>query len=65
VQQTGAIYKPRMGAFLRTVEKQLSPGTRVTLTQGLDLTGYVQLPVYQNVNSVQITADRNLFLGLN
>ncbi|HJP30426.1 MAG TPA: hypothetical protein QGF95_07720 [Candidatus Latescibacteria bacterium] len=40
----------------------LSPGVRVKLTDGIWLSGYWQVPVYEDVNRVQLTADQNLLL---
>ena len=34
------------------------------LIEGMSLYGYYQLPLYQRVNDVQITSDRNLLIGL-
>ncbi len=42
----------------------LSPGLQFDLGQGVSLYGYYQVPVYQNVNQVQITSNRNLLVGL-
>lgn len=42
----------------------LSPGLQIALTDGLSMYGYYQLPLYQRVNDVQITSDRNLMIGL-
>lgn len=42
----------------------LSPGLQVDLISGLSLYSYIQLPLYQKVNGVQLTADRNLLFGL-
>ncbi len=42
----------------------LSPGLQLELIQGMSLYGYYQLPLYQRVNDVQITSDRNLLVGI-
>jgi hypothetical protein len=42
----------------------LSPGASVALTPTLRLYGFVQLPLYQYVNGVQLTADQAYVLGL-
>ena len=42
----------------------ISPGLQVSLLPGVDLYGYYQVPLYRRVNSVQLTADRNLLFGL-
>ena len=42
----------------------LSPGLQVGLARGLSLYGYLQLPMYQDVNEVQITSDQNLLVGM-
>ena len=42
----------------------LSPGLQIELVDGMSLYGYYQLPLYQRVNDVQITSDRNLLVGI-
>lgn len=42
----------------------LSPGTSYALTHSVQLYGFVQLPVYQYVNGVQLTADWALVVGI-
>ena len=42
----------------------LSPGVSVSLGQKTQLYGFVQLPLYQNVNGVQLTADWSVAAGL-
>ena len=42
----------------------LSPGVGVTLGDKTQLYGFVQLPIYQNVNGVQLTADWSIAAGL-
>jgi hypothetical protein len=42
----------------------VSPGASWNLTKNLQLYGFVQVPIYQNVNGVQLTADYGLVLGL-
>jgi hypothetical protein len=42
----------------------LSPGVSYVLTKNLQLYGFVQLPLYQYVNGVQLTADWALVAGL-
>jgi hypothetical protein len=42
----------------------LSPGASWNLTKALQLYGFVQLPVYQKVNGVQIVADYALVIGM-
>ena len=41
----------------------ISPGISVALTHSARLYGFVQLPVYQKVNGIQLTADRALVIG--
>ena len=43
----------------------LSPGLRLALLDGLGVYAYYQLPFYQRVNQVQLSADRNVLVGLN
>lgn len=43
----------------------LSPGLGYALTRQLRIYGFVQVPVYQHVNGVQLTADRSLVVGIN
>ena len=42
----------------------LSPGLNLKLAQGLSAYGYYQLPIFQDVNEVQLTSDSNLVFGL-
>ncbi|MCU1347768.1 MAG: hypothetical protein JWO56_798 [Acidobacteria bacterium] len=42
----------------------LSPGLDVTLTPGTSAYAFVQFPVYQHVNGIQLTAKRNLVFGV-
>jgi len=42
----------------------VSPGASWNLTKDLQLYGFVQVPIYQKVNGVQLTADYGLVLGL-
>jgi len=42
----------------------LSPGLRVTLGNSTSLYGYVQIPVYEDVNGAQLVARRNLLIGI-
>ena len=42
----------------------LSPGLSYALTQGLQAYGFAQLPLYQYVNGVQLTADWALVAGV-
>jgi hypothetical protein len=42
----------------------VSPGASWNLTKQLQLYGFVQLPVYQKVNGVQLTADYALAVGI-
>ena len=41
----------------------LSPGLSFMVTPSLEIYGYVQVPLYQNVNGVQLTQDRNFLVG--
>ena len=43
----------------------LGPGLQLALVDGLSLYAYYQWPLYQHVNQVQLSADRNLLIGLN
>ncbi len=43
---------------------QLSPGMSVALGDKTQLYGFVQVPLYQNVNGVQLTADWSVAAGL-
>ncbi len=43
----------------------ISPGLSIRIVPGLSFDGYWQIPAYENVNGVQLTADRNLRLGFN
>jgi hypothetical protein len=42
----------------------VSPGASYALTRNLQLYGFVQLPIYQYVNGVQLTADWAAVAGL-
>ncbi len=42
----------------------ISPGVRLELTRDLWLHGYWQVPVYEDVNRLQLTAAHNLMLGV-
>ena len=42
----------------------ISPGVRYGLTPDLDLYGFIQQPVYQRVNGVQLTADWSALAGI-
>jgi hypothetical protein len=42
----------------------VSPGLSYAVTDKLQLYGFVQLPLYQDVNGVQLTADKSLVVGL-
>jgi hypothetical protein len=42
----------------------VSPGLRLSLARRLSLYGFVQLPVYQRVNGIQLTARANYLAGL-
>ena len=42
----------------------LSPGLQVDLLPGLAGYGFLQVPVYRNLNGVQLTADRNVLVGV-
>ena len=42
----------------------LSPGLSYAVTDKLQVYGFVQLPVYQDVNGVQLTAEKSLVVGL-
>jgi hypothetical protein len=41
-----------------------SPGLNFNLSDALDATGYIQLPIYQNVHGIQQTAAFNLYFSL-
>jgi hypothetical protein len=56
---TGELVDATGGTFL-----YLSPGLQFALVSGLSLYGYYQMPVHRDVNAVQLTADRNLFVGV-
>ncbi len=43
----------------------LSPGLGYAVNRHLRIYGFVQMPVYQHVNGVQLTADRSLVAGIN
>ena len=43
----------------------VSPGLKFYLSDDISLYGFVQLPVYQNVNGIQQTAPYNLRFGIN
>lgn len=42
----------------------LSPGVSYTITRSLQLYGFVQKPIYQHVNGVQLTADWSALAGI-
>ena len=42
----------------------LSPGVSVSVAKDVRVYGFVQVPVYQYVNGVQLTADRAAVIGL-
>ena len=42
----------------------LSPGLEVDFVRDLAVYAYLQIPLYQDVNAVQISADRNLLVGM-
>ena len=42
----------------------LSPGINVALSEKTQLYGFVQVPLYQRVNGVQLTADWSVAAGL-
>ena len=42
----------------------LSPGFSISLTRDVQAYAYLQLPLYQNVNGVQLTADRSIVGGV-
>jgi len=42
----------------------VSPGLRLRVTPGLSVYGFVQLPAYQRVNGIQLTARRNYVGGV-
>jgi len=56
---TGELVDATGGTFL-----YLSPGLQFELVPGLSLYGYYQMPVHRDVNAVQLTANRNLFVGV-
>jgi hypothetical protein len=68
--QANALYRARdRGAEAESGDSggtavYLSPGLSYAFTRNLQAYGFVQLPVYQYVNGVQITADRALTLGV-
>ena len=41
-----------------------SPGVRWALGANMSLYGYYQVPLYEYLNQIQLTADRNLLFGL-
>ena len=41
-----------------------SPGLRWALGANTSLYGYYQVPLYEYLNAIQLTADRNLLFGL-
>jgi hypothetical protein len=47
------------GTFLH-----ISPGLSWDVTKDLQVYGFVQLPVYQKVNGVQLTADYAISIGV-
>jgi hypothetical protein len=42
----------------------ISPGLSYAITDKIQVYGFIQKPVYQHVNGVQLTADKSLVLGL-
>jgi hypothetical protein len=42
----------------------LSPGLRVTVAPETSIYGLYQVPLYQRVNGIQLTADANLYVGI-
>ena len=42
----------------------VSPGLRLNFSRGLSAYGYVQIPAYQHVNGLQLTAKANYVVGL-
>ncbi|MDO9371333.1 MAG: TonB-dependent receptor [Gammaproteobacteria bacterium] len=42
----------------------ISPGVRYALTPDLDIYGFLQQPIYQHVNGVQLTADWSALAGM-
>jgi hypothetical protein len=42
----------------------VSPGLNIDLTEGISATGFVQVPLYQNVHGIQQTAKFNLQFGV-
>lgn len=42
----------------------LSPGLSFAVTRDVQVYGFVQLPIYQYVNGVQLTADRSAVIGI-
>ena len=42
----------------------ISPGVAYALTPAVQLYAFVQLPIYQHVNGVQLIADRSYAVGV-
>ena len=42
----------------------LSPGLRVAMSHGTSIYGFVQLPIYQHVNGIQLTSKANYVAGI-
>lgn len=42
----------------------ISPGLSYAVSDAIEIYGFVQLPVYQRVNGVQLTASRGLLIGM-
>jgi len=42
----------------------LSPGVSVAVTRDVRVYGFLQVPLYQYVNGVQLTADKAVVIGL-
>lgn len=59
VGETDAVRDDTGGSFV-----YLSPGARVAFSPKTALYGYVQLPIYQRINGVNITSKYNFFGGL-
>ncbi|HET9795214.1 MAG TPA: hypothetical protein VFS34_12210, partial [Thermoanaerobaculia bacterium] len=59
VGETDAVRDDTGGSFV-----YLSPGARLALSPKTALYGYVQIPIYQRINGVNIASTYNLFTGL-
>jgi hypothetical protein len=68
--QMNALYRARdSGANAEPLDSGgkslfLSPGLSVGLTKDVRLYGFLQLPLYQYVNGVQLVANRAVIVGL-